>query len=91
VLSLAYNLFLPALVSVIYLLLVLGCFIPWIQILTETLTNFVLKVATHPPALYEYHWRVHDFPLGVAVVVVAGILVGSIYLKEKEKLNTSTS
>ncbi len=81
-LSLLYNLFLPAAVSVVYLLLVIAvafdAVIPqigsWIHILNKGLTNLILKVATHPPALYDFQWRMHDFSMTAAVAALTLIL-----------------
>lgn len=81
-LSLAYNLFLPALVSGIYVLLVLGWVIPGMHFLTEKLSGFVVKIATHPPALYDFQLRVHDFPMTIAVITITILLVGSVYLTQ---------
>ncbi len=81
-LSLLYNLFLPAAVSIVYLLLVIGVALPvvgpWIHLLTKHLTNLILKVATHPPALYDFQWRMHDFPMTAAVTAITLILGLSI-------------
>jgi competence protein ComEC len=78
VLSLIYNLFLPGAVSIVYLLLVLGVAFPLIHVVNQALTSLILKIATHPPALYDFQWRIHDFPLGAAVVAVTVILFGSV-------------
>jgi competence protein ComEC len=83
VLSLLYNLFLPAAVSIVYLLLVIGVALPvvgpWIHILNKHLTNLILKVATHPPALYDFQWRMHDFSMTAAVTAITLILGLSIF------------
>ncbi len=88
VLSLLYNLFLPAAVSLVYLLLIIGvafdATIPflgsWIHLLNNGLTNLILKVATHPPALYDFQWRIHDFSMTAAVTAITLILgLESVY------------
>jgi competence protein ComEC len=82
VLSLLYNLFLPAAVSIVYLLLVIGVALPvvgpWIHILNNHLTHLILKVATHPPALYDFQWRMQDFSMTAAVTAITLILGLSI-------------
>jgi competence protein ComEC len=91
VLSLLYNLFLPAAVSVVYLLLILGVALPvmgpWIHIVNKHLTHFILKVATHPPALYDFQWRVHDFSMTAAVTAITLIFVLCLISKAR-KLKT---
>ncbi|HUD02381.1 MAG TPA: ComEC/Rec2 family competence protein [Rhabdochlamydiaceae bacterium] len=79
VLSLLYNLFLPAAVSVVYLLLIIGVALPyigpWVHLLNNHLTDLIVKVATHPPALYDFQWRMHDFPMAAAVAAITLILL----------------
>jgi competence protein ComEC len=75
-LSVIYNLFLPALFSLVYLLLILGMVIvfpPLLQ-LTGKLTAALLTVATHPPALYDFQLRVSLFSQSVAVTLITAIL-----------------
>jgi len=85
VLSLLYNLFLPAAVSIVYLLLVIGVALPivgpWIHLVNKSLTNLIVKVATHPPALYDFQWRMHDFSMTAAVTAVTLILGLSVFSK----------
>ena len=85
VLSLFYNLFLPAAVSVVYLLLVVAVALPfigsWIHVVNEHLTGLILKVATHPPALYDFQWRMHDFSMTAAVAALTAILGLSIFIE----------
>jgi competence protein ComEC len=82
VLSLLYNLFLPAAVSIVYVLLVIGIALPvagpWVHVLNKHLTNLILKVATHPPALYDFQWRI-DFSMTAAVTAITLILGLSIF------------
>lgn len=91
VLSLLYNLFLPAAVSIVYLLLVIGVALPvvgpWIHILNKHLTHLILKVATHPPALYDFQWRMHDFSMTAAVTAITLIFVLCLISKNR-KLKT---
>ncbi|HNA62970.1 MAG TPA: ComEC/Rec2 family competence protein, partial [Rhabdochlamydiaceae bacterium] len=62
-LSLFYNLFLPAGVSVVYLLLIVGLGFDLMGLgflihpITYQLTKAILDIATHPPALYDFQWR----------------------------------
>ena len=90
VLSLLYNLFLPAAVSMVYLLLVIGIALPWIgpwiHLLNQRLTNLVVKVATHPPALYDFQWRVQDFSITMAVTGITLILVLSVLSERTRRL-----
>jgi competence protein ComEC len=89
VLSLLYNLFLPAAVSIVYLLLIVGValdgFIPWIgswiHALNRGLTDSILKIATHPPALYDFQWRMHDFSMTAAVAAITLILALSMFIE----------
>ena len=91
VLSLLYNLFLPAAVSIVYLLLVIGVTLPligpWVHILNKHLTHLILKVATHPPALYDFQWRMHDFSMTAAVTAITLIFVLCLISKTR-KLKT---
>jgi competence protein ComEC len=73
-LSLVYNLFLPALFSFVYLLLILGLVMPPLLQLTGKLTGVLLTVATHPPALYDFQMRVGKFSLTAAVTLISLIL-----------------
>jgi competence protein ComEC len=86
-LSFAYNLFLPALFSGIYVLLVLGVLLPLIGplllTLTGKLTQGILNVATHPPALYDFQWRVADFSITTAVLAITLILFYSYYISTR--------
>lgn len=75
-LSLAYNLFLPPVVSLAYLFLIPGLFLalfsstialPFLKT-AELLTKGALAVATHPPALLDFQWRVPHFTLTWALV-----------------------
>jgi competence protein ComEC len=87
VLSLLYNLFLPAAVSIVYVLLVLGTglglIVPilgsYIHMANQWLTHMILKIATHPPALYDFQWRVHDFSMTAAVTALTLIFLGSVF------------
>jgi competence protein ComEC len=85
VLSLFYNLFLPATVSFVYLLLVVALALPfigpWIDVVNEKLTGLILKIATHPPALYDFQWRMHDFSMTAAVAALTVILGLSIFIE----------
>ena len=75
-LSLFYNLFLPAGVSIVYLLLVVGLVLDLMGLgflihpVTNELTKAILNTATHPPALYDFQWRVGDFSMTGAVLVL---------------------
>ncbi len=86
-LSLVYNLFLPATVSIVYLLLVIGISLPivgpWLLAITGKLTEGILKVTTHPPALYDFQWRIHDFPLTAAVAAISLILFASYWASSR--------
>lgn len=81
VLSLLYNLFLPALVSIVYLFLLAGVALDfvglgaWVHALNKGLTDFILKVATHPPALYDFQWRIG---LSMTATVLAVTLILTI-------------
>ncbi len=85
ILSLLYNLFLPAGVSIMYLFLILGLIfsplplmstgIYWI---TDKISHFILKIATHPPALYDFQWRVSHFSLSMTVVLMTLIILFSM-------------
>lgn len=81
-LSLLYNLFLPAAVSLVYLLLIFGLSLPYVGsgllVLSGKVTEGILKVATHPPALYDFQWRLHDFPIAVAVTAITAIFYWSL-------------
>jgi len=89
VLSLLYNLFLPAAVSIVYLLLIAGVALDaclpliggWIHALNRELTDCILKIATHPPALYDFQWRMHDFSMTAAVAAVTLILLFSMFIE----------
>ncbi|MBS0648210.1 MAG: ComEC/Rec2 family competence protein [Verrucomicrobia bacterium] len=75
VLSLLYNLFLPALVSIVYLFLLAGVALDcvglgaWLHAMNKGLTDFILKVATHPPALYDFQWRM-DLSMMAAIAAI---------------------
>lgn len=75
-LSFIYNLFLPAAVSVIYLLMLIALGLDlffvggWLHAITGKLTSGVLVIATHPPALYDFQLRIGNFSLGAAVVTI---------------------
>jgi competence protein ComEC len=75
-LSLLYNLFLPAAVSIVYVLLIVGIGLDLfsmggaVHAVTERLTQAILNIATHPPALYDFQWRIHDFSMTAAVIAI---------------------
>lgn len=89
-LSLLYNLFLPAAVSLVYLLLIVGALLPiigpWVHILNSHLTELILKIATHPPALYEFQWRMHAFSMTAAVAAITLILGLSFFHESVSRL-----
>jgi competence protein ComEC len=78
-LSLAYNIFLPPIVSLAYLFLIPGlCLEPFAHFLAvpflkiaEFLTNSVLAVAASPPALFDFQWRMPHFTLSWALASLA--------------------
>ncbi|HEX2578837.1 MAG TPA: ComEC/Rec2 family competence protein [Rhabdochlamydiaceae bacterium] len=90
VLSLLYNLFLPAAVSLVYLFLIVGVALPfigsWVHILNRRLTKLILQIATHPPALYEFQWRMHDFSMTAAVTAITVILGFSVFHERAGRL-----
>ncbi len=74
-LSLVYNLFLPAAVSLAYLFLIPGLLLAAIPFLAapflkiaEILTDCMLQVACNPPALFDFQWRVPFFTLSWALL-----------------------
>lgn len=86
-LSLAYNLFLPGAVSLAYLFLIPGLILnplshllafPFLKI-SQFLTDTLLIVATNPPTLFDFQWRIAGFGLGWAVLSLTalfGIFLG---------------
>ncbi len=93
-LSLLYNLFLPAVASLLYVLLILGMVagmtLPvlgvFIHRITESLTVMMLNLTAFPPALYDFQWRVPNFSLGIAVVTLTAILFFSVFLHKPHRL-----
>jgi competence protein ComEC len=82
-LSLAYNLFLPALVSLAYLFLIPGILLhpiahflsyPFLKI-AGLLTDGMLLVATSPPTLFDFQWRVPNFTLGWALLTLTLLIL----------------
>lgn len=89
-LSLIYNLFLPAAASLVYFLLILGIVLgPWLLTLTGKFSAALLQVATHPPALYDFQWRVHDFPLSAAIVAMT--LIFYLAISKASSIEPSTA
>lgn len=91
-LSLAYNLFLPAVVSIAYLFLIPGLIlypfshiiaVPFLKI-TEFLTNEMLLIATNPPTLFDFQWRVPGFTLGWTLLSLTVIL--ALFLRRQSSL-----
>jgi len=74
-LSLVYNLFLPPVVSVAYFLLIVGFMIPPFLKLAGLITDGMLHVATNPPTLFDFQWRVPGFTLSWALVTLILIFV----------------
>jgi competence protein ComEC len=75
-LSLAYNLFLPGAVSLAYFFLIPGLLlepiahflaVPFLT-MAEYLTQGMLYVATNPPTLFDFQWRVPNFSLSWALL-----------------------
>lgn len=78
-LSLAYNLFLPATVSLAYLFLIPGLVLepiahflaaPFLKV-AGFLTDGMLYVATNPPTLFDFQWRVPNFSLSWALLTLS--------------------
>ncbi len=74
-LSLVYNLFLPPVVSVAYFLLIIGFMIPPFLKLAGLITDGMLHVATNPPTLFDFQWRMPGFTLSWALVTLILIFV----------------
>jgi competence protein ComEC len=73
-LSLVYNLFLPPAVSLAYLFLIPGLLLtPFLKV-AEFLTGAMLDVATNPPALFDFEWRVSGFTLSWTLLTLTLIL-----------------
>ncbi|MBP7075163.1 MAG: ComEC/Rec2 family competence protein [Rhabdochlamydiaceae bacterium] len=69
-LSLVYNLFLPPVVSLAYFLLIVGFMIPPFLKLAGLITDGMLHVATNPPTLFDFQWRMPSFTLSWALVTL---------------------
>jgi len=74
-LSLLYNLFLPVGVSVVYLLLLIGTLLDFslFHTLTQSLSTLILHIAMHPPALYDFQWRVGSFSMTLTILFLTVI------------------
>jgi len=72
--SLVYNLFFPFCSSVAFLLLLIGMVIPGIHALNHGLTQLLLKVATHPPALLDFSIRAPFFPIEITLLILTAFL-----------------
>ncbi len=73
-LSLAYNLFLPPVVSLAYLFLILGFLFPPFLWISGTITTSMIHVAQNPPTLFDFQWRFPSLTLGWAILSMTLIL-----------------
>ncbi len=74
-LSLVYNLFLPPIVSLAYFFLLVGFLLPPFLKLAGLITDGMVHIATHPPTLFDFQWRVPGFTLSWALVALAALFV----------------
>lgn len=82
-LSLVYNLFLPVIISAAYLFLLPGLALaPFSQLLaypflkaSDFLTQLTLIVATHPPTLFDFQWRLPNLSIGWALTFLTALLI----------------
>lgn len=75
-LSLLYNLLLPPLVSVVYLLLIIGLLVhfPFLK-MAELLTTGLLHIASNPPTFFDFQLRAPNFDLSLALLTLTLILL----------------
>jgi competence protein ComEC len=90
-LSIFYNLFLPPIASLIYILLIVGIALDLgaiggcIHFINNALCKITIKIATHPPALYDFQWRIHDCTMTAAVITITAILYFS-FIRSQTKI-----
>lgn len=67
-LSLAYNLFLPPAVSIAYVFLILGLILPPFLKIASWITEGIVHIASNPPTLFDYQWRIPGFTLTWTII-----------------------
>ncbi len=73
-LSLAYNLFLPPVVSLAYFFLILGFLFPPFLWISGAITTGMIHIAQNPPTLFDFQWRFPSLTFGWAVLTITLIL-----------------
>ncbi len=84
ILSLMYNLFIPCCITITMLLLLLQ-----FHTINAYYSSKILMLIASPPKIIDYHIRISSVPCPVLLMILSGICLLGIYLKEKE-LNDSS-
>ncbi|MBI2810455.1 MAG: ComEC/Rec2 family competence protein [Candidatus Melainabacteria bacterium] len=92
-LSIAYNLFFPACVSLSMLLLLTAFFFSWfpavshlLHALNNSWTSAVMNVTSNPPAFLDFSLRTNAIPFGIVLFSVAFCFFVGVFFYERELL-----